>query len=115
VPQLLRPNKHLHDALMRVCASSLVFIGNMFVTQIASGTNNDLLAGVVLTMFLFGVAVLFAGALVVIGEVRASHRVSQSKTQRTLRVSSPKLRTPIARIVARDFRKWRQIHHETQR
>jgi len=82
VPELLRRHKHLHDALLLVYASVLVFIGSMFVIAVATAANSALLTNVVLVMFLFGVGLLFAGVLVVMVEVRNSHRVSQFEALR---------------------------------
>ena len=84
VPELLRRHRHLHDALLLVYGAVLVFIGNMFVIAVASATHSDVLANIVLGVFLIGVGLLFVAVLIVMIEVRNSHRVSQFQASRVI-------------------------------
>ena len=87
-PELLRRHKHLHDALLFVYFAILVFIGNMFVIAVASATQTDALANIVLILFLIGVALLFIAVLIITVEVRFSHRASHIEANRIARLQS---------------------------
>jgi hypothetical protein len=78
----------LHDALLFVYFAILIFIGNMFVIAVASATQTDALANIVLILFLTGVAMLFIAVVITTIEVRFSHRASHIEAHRIANLSS---------------------------
>jgi len=82
VPSLLHRHTQARDALLCVYGASLIFIGDMFVIALAAATGSDWLANAVLMVFLAGTALLFAGLLLVLLEVRSSHQAVHYEVRR---------------------------------
>jgi hypothetical protein len=82
VPSLLHRHTQARDALLCVYGASLIFIGDMFVSALAAATGSDWLANAVWLGFLAGTALLFAGLLLVLLEVRSSHQAVHYEVRR---------------------------------
>ena len=87
LPDLLRRHKMMHDALVLVFSAILLFIVNMFAIAVSGMSGVDWLATVVLVIFLGAVGLMFAGILLVIIEVRDSHRAVHYEVRRVTQLA----------------------------
>ncbi len=83
---LLRHHHFVHDALVLIYISILVFMLDILVIAIAVATNVNWLAQMALIVFLGGVAVLFAGMVLIAYELRSSHYSIQLEVHHTCRL-----------------------------
>lgn len=83
---LLKHHHFVHDALVLIYTSILIFMLNMLVIAMAVGTNINWLSQMALIVFLSGVAVLFGGIVLIAYELRTSHYSIQLEVQRTCRL-----------------------------
>jgi hypothetical protein len=82
LPNLLRRHKQMHDALVAVFTAILLFIVNMFAIAVSVVSGVDWMATVVLVIFLGAIGLMFVGVLLVIIEVRDSHRAVHYEVRR---------------------------------
>jgi hypothetical protein len=83
---LLKHHHFVHDALVLIYISILVFMLDMLVIAIAVATNVSWLSQMALIVFLGGVAILFAGMVLIAYELRTSHYSIQLEVHRTCRL-----------------------------
>ncbi len=70
---LFRHHHFVHDAILLIYLSILIFMLDMLVIAIAVASNINWLAQMALIVFLSGVAVLFLGTVLIAYETRTSH------------------------------------------
>ncbi|HEY9622264.1 MAG TPA: DUF2721 domain-containing protein [Crinalium sp.] len=80
---LLKHHHFVHDAIVLIYISILVFMLDMLVIAIAVATNVRWLSHMALIVFLGGVAVLFGGIVLIAYELRTSHYSIQLEVHRT--------------------------------
>lgn len=76
---LFRHHHFVHDAILLMYLSILIFMLDMLVIAIAVATQINWLAQMALIVFLSGVAVSFLGTVVIAYETRTSHYSIQSE------------------------------------
>jgi len=74
IPLLLAHHSLAYHAVLTVYCAAFAFILDMFVIAFGVATNTDLIATVVLLLFLLGVALLLIGAVFMVLEVSTSRR-----------------------------------------
>jgi hypothetical protein len=82
IPDLLRRHKWTRDAVLSVYGAVIVFITTMFVIAAAAVANSDLIAALVLILFLCGTALLLCGVLLTAREVRHSRHAVEYEVER---------------------------------
>ena len=84
MPELLNRHQFIRQAVLAMYSAILIFILSMFVIAIAVMTNAPLLATAALAVFLAGTAALLVSVLLVVLEIRVSHRTLQYEVERVL-------------------------------
>ena len=74
IPLLLAHHKLAHHAVLTVYCAVVVFVMDMFVIALGAVVNVDLVATVVLLLFLAGISLLLIAAVFAALEVSTSHR-----------------------------------------
>src|SRR5258708_26109663 len=74
IPLLLAHHKLAHHAVLTVYCAVVVFVLDMFVIALGAVVNLDLVATVVLLLFLVGISLLLIAAVFAALEVSTSHR-----------------------------------------
>ncbi|MBC7969112.1 MAG: DUF2721 domain-containing protein [Verrucomicrobia bacterium] len=92
LPDLLRRNHIVHHVLGGIYTAILVLIVDMFVIAIAIAIGINWLAQVVLMVFLLGVGILCWSILLVVHELRTSHRSIQLEVHHTCDLCQAKRR-----------------------
>jgi hypothetical protein len=90
LPDLLNHHHLMHNVLVFVYGSILIFMLDMLVIAIAVSTRIIWLSQLVVVVFLIGVGVLFWGMVVMAHELRTSHHSIQYELHRTCRLCEPR-------------------------
>ncbi len=84
LPQLLRRHNLLRDSVLIGYLAVLIFVADMFVIALAVFSSLDWIGGMVLIIFLIGVAMLFISTLLTLIEVWHSHRAVSYEIERVI-------------------------------
>ena len=77
LPDLLDHHHQVHDVLVTVYLSILVFMLDMLVIALAASSDFRWLSQLVIVVFLLGIAILLWGIVLIAYELRSSHHVVQ--------------------------------------
>jgi hypothetical protein len=92
LPMLLKHHTLCHHAVLVVYCAVVVFLADMFVIALSSLVSSDLLATLILLLFLVGIALLLAGAAFAALEVSTSHRALHYEVLRVKNLTNGTLR-----------------------
>jgi hypothetical protein len=77
LPDLLRHHHQVHDVLVLIYLSILVFMLDMLVIALAASSNGRWLAQLVIIVFLIGISILLGSMVLIAYELRTSHNTVQ--------------------------------------
>lgn len=83
LPDLLRHHHQVHDALVLVYLSILVFMLDMLVIALAAADDVRWLSQLVVIVFLIGTGILMGGMVLIAYELRTSHHSVQLETHQS--------------------------------
>lgn len=88
MPDLQRRHLLLHNAVLTLYCAIMTFVASMFVIAWANSSGSRLLANAALWIFLAGTAIVVAGLLYVVVEIRRSARYVQYEADRILHLGT---------------------------
>jgi hypothetical protein len=86
---LLRHHHQVHDVLVLIYLSILVFMLDMLVIALATANNTSWLHQLVIIVFLVGIGILLVGMVLMAAELRTSHHSIQLAVGQNCRLCKP--------------------------